>query len=243
MNGLMMHTGGKHATREQIAALPPPESLGRFHKPMPHIEVIEAITTGVKHLGFETLDEDFGLSKDGGRLFGVLRFKNGESEARMLGFRNSTDESMALSGVCGKSIFICDNMAFTGEMFVFNKKNTTNASVEQVVAEGMAKVLDQFRVFEQFQQQLEQFKLLSTEASDWLCRLAMAEVVPDRVVMQGMRNYFTPEGKPDCEPRSAWGLHNALTRTLVDGSLRVKMEQGIAISRFFDDRLGEASMD
>ena len=58
-------------TRQQLAAVPTPLGTAT-HRPVPHAEVVEALveTLSFRHIGVVT--EEYAVSKDGMKMFGVL---------------------------------------------------------------------------------------------------------------------------------------------------------------------------
>ncbi len=58
-------------TRPQLAAVPTPMGTAT-HRPVPHVEVVEALveTLSFRHIGVVT--EEYAVSKDGMKMFGVL---------------------------------------------------------------------------------------------------------------------------------------------------------------------------
>ena len=69
--GLMM-CEGKFVGRDEIAMVPTPASTPSW-KPVPHAEVIDAVTEVVNAHDWQILDEHYGLARDGQRMFGVMR--------------------------------------------------------------------------------------------------------------------------------------------------------------------------
>ena len=61
--GLMM-CDGKFVSRDEVALVPTPDGTDSW-KPVPHMEVIDAVTDVVKAHNWQILDENFGL--DGNR--------------------------------------------------------------------------------------------------------------------------------------------------------------------------------
>jgi len=102
-------------TRLQLAAVPAP--LGTpTHRPVPHVEVVEALveTLSFRHIGVVT--EEYAVSKDGMKMFGVLDLDTGMPGCRFsIGVRNSHDRSMRLAAVVGVRVTVCENMAFSGD--------------------------------------------------------------------------------------------------------------------------------
>ena len=86
-----MGGGGHYAAREEIALVPTPEATSSW-KPVPHYEVIEAVTEVVRAHQWVILEEQFGLAREGAKLFGVMKINRSSSLewCRCIGLRNST---------------------------------------------------------------------------------------------------------------------------------------------------------
>jgi hypothetical protein len=83
---------------------------------VPHAEVVEALveTLSFRHIGVVT--EEYAVSKDGMKMFGVLDLDTGMPGCRFsIGVRNSHDRSMRLAAVVGVRVLVCENMAFSGD--------------------------------------------------------------------------------------------------------------------------------
>jgi hypothetical protein len=65
-----------------------------------------------------------GLTHDGARYFGLLQVANGTNPdgfGLVVGIRNSHDKTFPAGLVLGASIFICDNLSFSGEVRLARK--------------------------------------------------------------------------------------------------------------------------
>ena len=69
MSHLCMGGGGHYAAREEIALVPTPEATSSW-KPVPHYEVIEAVTEVVQAHQWVILEEQFGLAREGAKQIG-----------------------------------------------------------------------------------------------------------------------------------------------------------------------------
>lgn len=108
---LVLHRGGTAATLEEIAAVPVPQETGSY-KPLPHYDLaINTLRIGEGMLGvrgFKADKSQFGLDRDGARMFGVVSFANGvQGMGLAVGFRNSYDKSMSAGFAIGGRIFVC----------------------------------------------------------------------------------------------------------------------------------------
>ena len=110
----LLSYGGK-LTREQLALVPTPPATAT-HRPVPHAEVIEALveTLGFRHIG--VVKDEYAVSKDGMKMFGVLDLDTGMHGCRFsIGVRNAHDKTMRLAMTVGYRVFVCENMAFSGD--------------------------------------------------------------------------------------------------------------------------------
>ena len=106
---------GTNLTRDELARVA--TSVGTAtHKPIPHIAVVEKL---IEALGFRQIgivQEEYAVSADGMRMFGVMDLSSGFAGCRFaIGLRNSHDKSFRLSCTVGLRIFVCENLAFHGE--------------------------------------------------------------------------------------------------------------------------------
>jgi hypothetical protein len=102
-------------TREELTRVATPVGTAT-HKPIPHIAVVEKL---IEALGFRQIgvvQEEYAVSADGMRMFGVMDLSSGFQGCRFaIGLRNSHDKSFRLSVTIGVRVFVCENLAFHGE--------------------------------------------------------------------------------------------------------------------------------
>jgi hypothetical protein len=88
---------GTKLTREELARVATPAATAT-HKPIPHIAVVEKL---IEALGFRQIGvvrEEYAVSADGMRMFGVMDLSSGFQGCRFaIGLRNSHDKSFRLS--------------------------------------------------------------------------------------------------------------------------------------------------
>ncbi|HME32447.1 MAG TPA: hypothetical protein VKG65_06830, partial [Terriglobales bacterium] len=106
---------GTKLTREELARVATPGGTAT-HKPIPHIAVVEKL---IEALGFRQIGvvrEEYAVSSDGMRMFGVMDLSSGFDGCRFaIGLRNSHDKSFRLSCTVGLRVFVCENLAFHGD--------------------------------------------------------------------------------------------------------------------------------
>ncbi len=84
---------GKFVNRDEVARTDTPGSTATWH-PVPHIDVIEAVTEVVRTHDWSIEGEKFGLASEGQKMFGVMEISRSSSPEwhRCIGIRNSHDK-------------------------------------------------------------------------------------------------------------------------------------------------------
>ena len=127
MDGLVAHVDTSRATRQQVLDVPTPDRTKTWGV-IGHKLLVNTLTRSVTGAGHRIVNEEYSLSRDGGKLFGAFTLDHATGElAWMIGFRNSINKSMALGITAGTRVFVCDNMAFSGSFIQFRKINTCAA--------------------------------------------------------------------------------------------------------------------
>lgn len=136
MTQLMAHCGTSRAPEEVVMAIPAPEWTDTWH-PVSHGQVIKSLSDATKRMGLGVRNTEYSLSKDGARMFGVWHLDAGTSSmGYALGMRNSTDKSLLLGVCAGTSVFVCDNLCFSGSFIKF-RKHTSGLDLDELQLIGM----------------------------------------------------------------------------------------------------------
>ncbi len=241
---LMVHNpkfDAKLVTMDALRALPQPMPLGPFHKPVPHAVLVEAIRGEINNRGYSIVREQLALSQAGRALFGVIDLRlvsiieQADDRGLSFGFRNAIDQSMGIRGVAGSHVFVCDNLVLSGSTFALARKNTTHLDLSDAIARGFDKFITQAAALELSIERLSGQKMIDSRAKQMIYDVFAAGIMPVRLFDDVDRFYFHPAADmPDCEPRTAWGLHNAFTRAARDLSPVRKFNATVALGRAFD---------
>src|SRR5271167_3034476 len=199
-------------TREELAQVPTP--LGTTtHRPVPHHEIVQALveTLSFRHIGI--VSEEYAVSTDGMRMFGVLDLEAAFEGCRFaIGLRNSHDKSFRLSCTVGVRVFVCENLAFHGEYTPVLAKHSKHFSLEDSLAIGVDRMQ---RNFGPLKQQVEEWQALqlSTASAKLLIYQAFIEDelgFPKHLARRVHDLYFQPVHE-EFQPRTMWSLSNAFT--------------------------------
>lgn len=209
--GVLLSQTGK-LTRQELALVPTPAGTAT-HRPIPHIEVVNALieTLGFRHIG--VVRDQYATDKTGMKMFGVIDLDTGESEFRFsIGIRNAHDKSMRLAMTVGYRVFVCDNMAFSGDFQPVLAKHSKHFNLVEAVSVGVDQMQ---RNFQPMVQQVNRWResQLSEAAAKLLIYRAFVEGeldIPHHLDRAVHDLYFNPKYE-EFQPRTLWSLSNAFT--------------------------------
>jgi hypothetical protein len=235
---LITHCGARQLDREALRSLPVPASTDTF-KPIPHIEVVERLieTLSFRHIG--VVREQYAVSENGLRVFGVLDLEASIEGARFsIGLRNGNDKQVRLALTAGLHVFVCDNLAFQGEFTPVLAKHSKNFQLADSLALGVDRMQRNFKPMQEQVEAWQRNQLTDTEVKTIIYDAFIGGQldVPRHLGREVHRNYFEPPHK-EFEPRTAWSLQNAFTESFkaIDGA---SFFQATAkLGRFFGARL------
>jgi hypothetical protein len=199
-------------TRDQLALVPTPQGTDT-HRPVPHIEVVNALveTLGFRHIG--VVREEYAVSKDGMKLFGALDLETNFHGCRFsIGLRNAHDKSMRLAMTCGYRVLVCDNMAFSGDFTPVLAKHSKNFSLVDAVELGVSKMQRNFEPMTQVVNQWRAAQLTEVSAKLIIYQAFIESDldVPKHLARPVHDLYFNPQHE-EFAPRTMWALSNAFT--------------------------------
>jgi len=212
---LIAHCGTAKVSREELKAIPVPEGTRTF-KPIPHHEIVDALVEALSFRYIGVIRDEYAVSPDGMRLFGVLDLETAFDGCRFaIGLRNSNDKSLRLALTCGVRVFVCDNLSFQGELTPVLAKHSKNFSVVDSLAIGVDRIQ---RNFDPLRAQVDAWRSrqLTNEQAKLIIYRAFIEgdlTVPRSLARDVHRNYFEPT-HAEFAPRTMWSLSNAFTSAL-----------------------------
>jgi Domain of unknown function (DUF932) len=199
-------------SREELALVPTPLGTAT-HRPVPHIEVVNALveTLGFRHVG--VVQEEYAVDKTGAKMFGVMELDQGMEGARFaLGIRNSHDKTFRLAITVGYKVFVCENLAFHGDYSPVLAKHSKNFSLQNALSIGVDNMQRNFKPMVESVERWRGSQLTDVTARLMIYRAFIeAELdVPRYLDRKVHELYFRPEHE-DFAPRTMWSLSNAFT--------------------------------
>ena len=212
--GLILHAGAKQADYDAVCEVVTPAATDTWC-PVPHDLLIRQVTQTLSSTGISVVEQSFGLSKDGMKMFGVMTLGGGSDYAATLGIRNSHDKTFPIGLALGARVFVCDNLSFSSEV-VIKTKHTRHVlnRMSSLVSTGVAKLIDRRR------SQDERIALYKeTEVRglphlhDLVLRTYRSKAIPAAaipLILDEVENPHHPEFK---EP-TLWSYFNCVTEVL-----------------------------
>ena len=144
---LILHCGASHVERKEVEAVHTPRSTSTW-TPIPHIQLISQVEKTLKANRLTLGTFAHSLTHDGNRYFGLMEVQNGENAddyCWVLGLRNSHDKRFPAGVVAGASVFVCDNLSFSGEVKLARKHTRFIVrDLPQLVEVGIGRMLNQW---------------------------------------------------------------------------------------------------
>ena len=214
MQGLMMHQeGGWDATFEDIKRVEVPEATYSY-QPLPHAKFVEIVKERLPAFGLKFEKERYGLSKDGARMFGVLNCTNGANATDWgiaIGLRNSYDKTMIADLVAGSNVFVCDNLAFSGEVRIGRKHTGYILQDLPHLVRGMLSRIKPLTLRVRGEVNSMKACQIDDQIAHHLMVLSMQrKIFPVNRLPKIEKEWREPTHE-DFKPRTAWSLFNAFT--------------------------------
>lgn len=215
---LMSHTGDTSlVTREQLAQLPDvQEYVTDSFKPVRHIELVNSLSNVLDSRGLAIKREQFALRHDGSRLFATFDLSlNGVPDScASLGLRTANDKTMSIQIIAGMRIFVCDNMAFNGDLVALKRKHTSGLQLDDELNAGVERYLEHYNHLTAGVKMLAGKSITDDQAKAMIYDMVFAfRALPVRLAENVGQEYFHPR-HAQFEPRTAWSLHNATTEVI-----------------------------
>ncbi len=209
---MILHKGARYVNRAALAAIPVPPAVARYF-PVAHHDVADMIQNALEAAEFQIVGEKHALSKNGAKYFGYYELASVEDYSAVVGFRSSYDKTLAIKVALGSRVFLCDNLALSGDIAIF-RKHTTNV-IEDFhnllipAIERLPYAIAQQGV------DFERWKAAAISQKDvdhYIAELYRARVLTRSLVGQAMDEFLNPAF--DHGPATLWRLFNSITQIL-----------------------------
>lgn len=219
MNGLMLHCGGLLKSRDEVFGVAVPEATASY-QPLAHASFITRIEKQLAVEGIRVKDEKLALAKNGQRFFGLMeldmpQFPTADFSC-VIGLRNSYDKSCSTGLAIGASVFVCDNLSFSGDV-KFERKHTANLlrDLQWVITETVTSLPSRFATQSATFDRYKRYEIGDRQAHDLIIRLFDAGVFNLTDIRKVLTEWRTPQHPEFAQSgKTAWRLFNATTQIL-----------------------------
>ena len=141
--------------RSYLPNLQTPEPMGSRHAPYPFHSFVNDTVFAIEDAGFKIEQEDYAITKDENRLFGLLNISRPVAPVSqsfgmptlhqskwnlLVGLRGAHDQSVSRGLAIGSQVMVCSNLCFHGNLGNWQSKQTTNIShrIPDLVADAVS---------------------------------------------------------------------------------------------------------
>lgn len=241
---LCLHCGAEKVELTDVRNVRTPRPTHTW-TPIPHHQLIERVQNALTTSRLTIGTQAHSLSHDGQRYFGLMEVKNqrmhSDDYALVLGLRNSHDKSFPAGIVAGASVFVCDNLSFSGQV-KFARKHTRfiNRDLPQIVERAIGRLGD---LWHQQDGRITAYKNAQVDdagAHDLTIRAIDVGVCANSYIPKVLREWREPEHE-EFRPRTVWSFFNAFTAALKEGNLMELPKRTEALHGLLDAEVGITS--
>lgn len=241
-NSLYLHCGASRVEREALKDIATPEPTETWF-PIPHTTLVEQVESALSALNMRVVDQAHSLTRNGLRYFGLLQVANcqqtSDDYAYVLGLRNTHDRSFKAGLTIGHQVFVCDNLAFNGEITIARKH--TRYIMEDLPAltlNAVGRLAERWTAMNERIARYKQHELSDGQANDLIIRAFDAGAITLQQIPEVVAQWRRPNHPEFAESRTAWRLFNAVTEAAKGTSLQLLPKRTIALHGLMDAETG-----
>lgn len=208
---LMLHAGGKAVDYKELELVKTPDGSGIW-QPIPHKTLFDLVSQTALDSGLMIENTQMGIAKEGARFFALMDIKSDLTGYNLtIGLRNSHDKVFSAGLVVGSHVFVCDNLAFSGEIQIA-RKHTVHImdDLPGLVVGAVGKIAIAKESQEKRIELYRGFAIDDYDAHDLIIRAVDYGVIPNQAIPAILKEWREPSF-PDFADRTAWSLFNAFT--------------------------------
>jgi hypothetical protein len=237
---LILHCGSHLVKRRDVESVFTPRPTATW-TPIPHMTLIHRVEQTLTTNNLAIASYAHSLTHDGMRYFGLMEIQNPNSTSDeycwVLGLRNSHDKKFPAGIVAGATVFICDNLSFSGEVKLARKHTRfITRDLPQLVQSAVGKLMDRWHHQDT---RIATYKLTGLDdpvAHDLVIRACDVGVCPNKLIPRVLHEWREPHHEA-FQPRNVWSLFNSFTAAL-KGNLIELPRRTEALHGLLDSHVG-----
>lgn len=234
---LIAHVNSRRVSEADVMAVPEPPFTETWH-PVAHARVLKALEEAASRIELGIKDRAYSMSKNGELMFGSwqLELDADEERAYEIGIRNSINKRFAIGLTAGTRVFVCDNLAFTGEFIDFRKhtNGVDDAELERLAEGAFEKAVPQLKLFDEWHRSLKTVNL-----EEDMAKLLTFDAMERGIVSPSRFKEFLECMKTERETHgdTLYAWHGAVTRLMRADSLFAVAETSKALNKIIAEYL------
>lgn len=238
MDGLMLHCGAAETTRDDVFAVPTPAPTDT-HYPIPHGQLIDTVGNVLADTGFNVVSEQHGLAQEGHQYFGTLALESTYDDRQtVIGLRNSHNKTFPAAMAVGTSVFVCDNLSFSGDVRITRKHTRFIArDLAAMIVRGIGKLGDAMKFQDRRIAAYKEAELTDMRANDLLVRSLEAKAIVPQQLVKVLQEWRHPSHE-EFAPRTMWSLFNSFTEIYKAQPTDTTRRRSLQLHGLFDAALG-----
>lgn len=239
--GMLLHCGAELVDRRTVYNIPTPAGTDTWY-PLAHAGLIHEVETQLRSAGFHMTGEHHALSHDGARYFGLFEVNTPGRPPRdygwVVGIRNSHDKTYPAGLVAGSKVFVCDNLAFGGEVRI-SRKHTKFAQrdLRHLTSRAVGQLGERFLQIDERIARYRDRRITSPQAHDLVIKAVDCQAITPSQIPSVLKEWREPTYE-EFRPRTAWSLFNAATESMKGANPNVVMNRTQALHGLFDGLVG-----
>lgn len=240
---LILHCGAHTADLQEVRSVPTPAPTDSWC-PIPHHQLITTVQKTLSSSRLKIGTQAHSLSHDGMRYFGLMEVNSHQSSEDycwVLGLRNSHDKTFPAGIVAGASVFVCDNLSFSGEI-KFARKHTRFIvrDLPQLVGRSIGQLIAKWHDQDKRIAAYKEAGIGEVDAHDLIIRATDVGVCSNRLIPSVLNEWREPRYEAFAG-RNVWSLFNAFTESLKSGNLAELPKRTEALHGLLDTHVGLAA--
>lgn len=212
--GMLLHCGAEVVSRRKLSKVLTPAGTDTWY-PIPHDFLLKEVESQLNVFDYKIEESTHALSHEGMRYFSVLQISRqgfiADDYSWVVGIRNSHDKTFPASLVMGTRVFVCDNLAFNGEVKL-SRKHTRFAvrDLRMLTTRAVGQLGDRMNRLDKRISSYKEHKLADSTVHDILVRAIDCRAITPTALPEVL-GYWREPLHEEFKPRTVWSLFNAFT--------------------------------
>lgn len=244
------YTTDTRLTRDQLADIPTPLPLGHYHHPVSFHTYVEEVAHQLSRCGLEIAQEEHLVGHENQRYFGLMEIQpalEGQLIAAkdwriLLGLRGSHDQSVQRGVALGRSVIVCSNLCFSGDIYTSSTKQTTHIwdRLPQIIFQALSALPEMAHLEERRVQALKDFTMKPRWGDAALVEIWRRGGLNAAQFGRAVNEWDRPKHEEfAASGHTAWRLEQAVTEAVKPTGQRSNMFQTQDRTRIASDFLTE----